>query len=156
MSEIIIIAAVSKNNIIGKDGKIPWYIKEDFQHFKELTSGYPVIMGRKTWESLPVKPLKDRVNIVLTRKEDFKPKGAIVKHSLKDALDCCKKHDKIFIIGGQSVYKEGLKFADRLELTKIDKDYDGDTYFPEVNWNELELVKEEKHGDYSFLSYVKK
>jgi len=156
MSEIIIIAAVAKNGIIGRDGKIPWYIKEDFQHFKELTSGYPIIMGRKTWESLPMRPLKDRLNIILTRQEDFKVKGGFVKNSLKDALEYCKNHEKIFLIGGESVYRMGLRFATRIELTRINKDYKGNAYFPEINWDEWKVVKKIDRNDYSFLSYVKK
>ena len=155
MSEIIIIAAVAKNGIIGRNGKIPWHIKEDFQHFKKLTLGYSIIMGRKTWESLPVKPLKDRMNIILTRQEDFKPEGAIVKSSLKDALDCCNSQDKVFIIGGESVYKEALPIANTLELTKIDKDYIGDTYFPDFDSREWKLEKKEAKKGYSFLSYAR-
>jgi len=155
MSEIIIIAAVAKNGIIGRDGKIPWDIKEDFKHFKELTSGYPVIMGRKTWESLPVKPLKDRLNIVLTKQEDFKIKGGFVKNYLKDALEYCKNHEKIFLIGGESVYKMGLRFATRIELTRINKEYKGDVYFPEVNWDEWKIEKKVDKKEYSFLSYIK-
>ena len=158
MSEIIIIAAVAKNGVIGKDGKIPWHIKKDFQHFKELTSGYPVIMGRKTWESLPdnAKPLPGRENIVLTFNKDYNPPGTIIKYSFEDALEHCKDKKKAFICGGASVYKIGLKVADRLELTRVNKDYDGDTYFPEVDWNEWDLVKEENHEDYSFVSYARK
>jgi len=143
MSEIIIIAAVSKNGVIGKDGNIPWKIKEDFQHFKKLTLGYPVIMGRKTWDSLPKKPLKDRLNIVLTRQEDFKPEGAVVKKSLEEAVDYCQNYGKIFIAGGQSAYEKALPIADRLELTKIQRDYEGDSYFPIVNWEDWVLEKEE-------------
>ena len=156
MSEIIIIAAVSENNAIGKDGKIPWQIKEDLQRFKRLTLNHPVIMGRKTYESLPVKPLKDRINIVLTRDTNFIPKGVVVKHSLKDALHYCKDYDKVFIIGGQSVFEEGLKVADTLELTRVRGKYEGDAFFPEINFNEWVLKNTENKEGYSFLTYARR
>jgi dihydrofolate reductase len=155
MSEVVIIAAVAKNNVIGKAGKIPWHIKEDFQHFKSLTMGYPVIMGRNTFESLTVKPLPGRENVVLSRNK-FSYPGIVVKSSMQEALDYCKKHDKTFIIGGASVYEQGLGFADKLELTQINQDYEGDTYFPEVNFDEWQLDKKEDKGNYSFNTYVRK
>ncbi len=153
MSEIIIIAAVSENNVIGKYGKIPWHISEDLQRFKRLTLNHPVIMGRKTYESLPVKPLKDRVNIVLTRDRSFTSPSIVVKNSLKDALDYCKKYDKAFLIGGQSVFEEGLKIADTLELTRVHGSYEGDAFFPEVNFNEWTLKNREDKTGYSFITY---
>lgn len=156
MSEIIIIVAASGNNVIGKDGKIPWHIKEDLQRFKRLTLNHPVIMGRKTYESLPVKPLKDRTNIVLTRDKNFDAVGVIVKHSLKDALEYCKNFDKVFLIGGQSVFEKGLKFADTLELTRVDGNYDGDVFFPEINFDEWTLENKEARDGYSFLTYKKR
>ncbi|MBI4009661.1 MAG: dihydrofolate reductase [Candidatus Aenigmarchaeota archaeon] len=156
MSEIIIIAAVSENNVIGKDGKIPWNIKEDLQRFRKLTLNNPVIMGRKTYESLPVKPLKDRINIVLTRQKDFNPPGIIVKKSLEDAIEFCKNYDKVFIIGGQAVFEDGLKIADTLELTRVHKNYDGDAFFPEINFGEWVLKNKDVGEDYSFLTYVRK
>lgn len=156
MSEIIVIAAVSENNVIGKDGRIPWNIQEDLQRFKRLTLHSPVIMGRKTYESLPAKPLKDRINIVLTRDKTFSPQGVIVKHSLQDALDYCKSYGKVFIIGGQAVFEEGLKVADTLELTRVHGNYDGDAFFPEINPDEWFLKNEEKRTGYSFLTYARR
>jgi len=156
MSEIIIIAAISENNVIGKDGKIPWHIKEDLQRFKRLTLNRPVIMGRKTHESLPVKPLKDRTNIVLTRDKNFNPPDVVVKHSLQDALEYCKNYDKVFIIGGQSIFEEGMKVADTLELTRVNGNYDGDAFFPEINFGEWTLKNKEDGRDYSFLTYTRK
>ena len=156
MSEIIIIAAISENNVIGKDGKIPWHIKEDLQRFKRLTLNHPVIMGRKTHESLPVKPLKDRTNIVLTRDKNFNPPDVVVKHSLQDALEYCKNYDKVFIIGGQSIFEEGMKVADTLELTRVNGNYDGDAFFPEINFGEWTLKNKEDGRDYSFLTYTRK
>jgi len=156
MSEIIIIAAVSENNVIGKDGKIPWDIKEDLQRFKKLTLTHPVVMGRKTYESLPVKPLKDRINIVLTRDKNFRPIGVIVKNSLQDSLEYCKNYDKVFIIGGQSVFEEGLKVANTLELTRVHGNYEGDAFFPEINFDEWDLKNRDDGEGYSFLTYVKR
>ncbi len=156
MSEIIIIAAISENNVIGKDGKIPWHIKEDLQRFKRLTLNHPVIMGRKTYESLPIKPLKDRINIVLTRDKSFNPPDVIVKNSLQDAIEYCKDYDKVFIIGGQSLFEEGLKFADTLELTRVDGNYDGDAFFPEINFDEWILKNRETKDGYSFLTYTRR
>jgi len=155
MSEIIIIAAVAKNNVIGKDGKIPWHIKEDFQHFKELTLKHPVIMGRKTFESLPIKPLPGRINIVITRQPGLNYEGVIVKNSIDEAIEYCKDSEKIFIIGGQSVYEQGMKFADRLEITRLNKEYEGDTFFPKFDSNEWILKKKEEHNGYSFNTYVR-
>jgi dihydrofolate reductase len=156
MKDIIIIAAVAENNVIGKDGKIPWHIKEDFQHFKEITMGWPCIMGDKTYESLPIKPLPGRENIILTFNKNYHPEGTVVKYSFKEALDHCKNNEKVFIIGGASIYKQGLNFANKMELTRIHKSYDGDTYFPEFNENEWIVEKKEDHDGFSFITYVKK
>ena len=155
MSEIIVIAAVSENNVIGNGGKIPWHIPEDLQRFKRLTTDSPVVMGRKTYESLPTKPLKDRINIVLTRDTSFHAPGVVVKHTLADALAYCKRFDKVFIIGGQSVYAEGLQAADTVELTRVHGMYDGDSFFPVLRPSEWTLQVEEKKEGYSFLTYKK-
>jgi dihydrofolate reductase len=156
MTEIIVIAAVAKNGVIGKDGKIPWYISEDFKHFKKLTMGHPCIMGENTYYSLPIKPLPGRENIVLSFNKELKIPGAIVKNSFEDALEHCKNKDKVFICGGASVYKLGVKVADRLELTRIHRDYEGDVYFPEVDFNKWKLAKRIDKDFYSFLTYVRK
>ena len=156
MSEILIIAAVSKNNVIGKDGKIPWHIKEDFARFKQLTLNCPVIMGRRTLESLPIKPLPKRTNIVLTRQKDFQLDGVIVKGSLEEALNYCKDFEKVFIIGGQKVFEEGMKFAHKLEITRVEKEVEGDTFFPEIKKEEWEMEKEETGNGYSFQTYKRK
>jgi dihydrofolate reductase len=154
MSKVIIIAAVAKNTVIGKDGKIPWHITEDFMRFKKLTMGCPIIMGRKTFESLPIKPLPGRQNIVVSR--DFSHTHTIVKPSIEDAISFCKDEPKVFIIGGASIYEQAMKYANMLELTFIDRDYEGDVFFPKVNFDEWSLVKKEDKGWYSFNTYVKK
>ncbi|MBU0757957.1 MAG: dihydrofolate reductase [Nanoarchaeota archaeon] len=158
MTEIIMIAAVAKNNIIGKDNKIPWYIKEDFTHFKTLTLHHACIMGDRTYESLPKRPLPERENIILTFDKNYQAPGAVVMFSFDEALEYCKDKEKVFIIGGASIYRQGMKYANVLEITRIHKDFEGDTYFPEINEYEWNLVSEEKrnheiYGDYSFLRY---
>jgi len=156
MNEVIIIAAVAKNNVIGKDNKIPWYIKEDFIHFKELTTGYPIIMGKNTFLSLPKKPLPNRKNIVLTFKDDsFVYPEVIVRHSLEETILEFKKESDVYIIGGASIYKQSIEFATKLEITRIDLEPEGDTYFPKINLDIWKLVKEDKKEGYSFLTYIK-
>ncbi len=152
--DLVIIAAISKNNVIGKDGLIPWHISEDLLRFKALTMTYPIIMGRKTYESLPVKPLKGRTNIILTSSE-LSTDGAVVKRTLEEALDYCKelKAEKAFVIGGASVYKEAVGQANTMEITLVDKVYDGDVFFPEVNWDDWQVVSEDKKDGYTFVTY---
>jgi dihydrofolate reductase len=158
MVEIIIIAAIAKNNVIGKDNDIPWRIKEDFQHFKDLTMGCPCIMGDRTFESLPdnARPLPGRENVVLTFKEDYHPEGTTVFNSFEAALEHVKDKEKAYITGGATIYKIGLPHADKLELTRVHKEYEGDTFFPEVNYDEWELINTEDHGEYSFETYTRK
>ncbi|TKJ17262.1 diacylglycerol kinase [Candidatus Woesearchaeota archaeon B3_Woes] len=170
MTEIIIIVAVAQNNTIGKNNDIPWRIKEDFQHFKDLTMGFPCIMGDKTYESLPdnAKPLPGRENIVLTFDKEYKPEGVTVMHDFNEAIEYCKKkgYEKAFITGGATIYRLGLEIADTFELTRVHKDYDGDVFFPEVNFDEWKLVKKENHEGkdtnnneevrFSFLTYKRK
>jgi dihydrofolate reductase len=156
MVEIIVIAAVAENNVIGNKGDIPWRIKEDFLRFKELTMGSSCIMGDRTYNSLPVRPLPGRENIVLTFDKSFNPPGVVVKYSFEDALKHCKNKKKAFICGGASVYKLGLGVADTLELTRVHKNYEGDTFFPEIDFSQWNLEKEEKHEGYSFLTYSRK
>lgn len=137
---ITIIAAMDKNNVIGKDGAIPWYISADLKRFSKLTTGNTVVMGRKTFESLPPKyrPLPNRNNIVLTSRPDFKMTlksslhGIEICQSLDDLIKIFndEMYPEIFIIGGASLYHVGLSFADKLELTFVDGKYDGDTFFP--------------------------
>jgi len=156
MTEIIIIAAVADNNVIGKDGKIPWHIKEDFQRFKNLTLGHACLMGDKTYDSLPVRPLPGRENIVITLNPDWQAPGAKVFHSLEEAVDYCKDKDKLYICGGATVYRITLPLAHRLELTRVHQSPDGDTFFPEIDFSEWNLVAEEKHDGYTFQTFVRK
>ncbi len=134
MTDIVVIVAVAKNNAIGKDNDIPWLIKEDFEHFKEKIIGFPCIMGDKTYESLPsnARPLPGRENIVLTFDKDYKPEGTTIFHDFNEAIEYCRNKDieKAFVIGGGTIYKLGMQVADVFELTKIDHDYNADTFFP--------------------------
>ncbi len=156
MKEIIVIAAIAENGVIGNGQEIPWYFKEDFQRFKSLTNGHAVIMGSKTFESLPIKPLPNRLNIVLNFEEDYVAPGVIVKTSFEDALDFCKNYDKIFIIGGASVYAQGLKVANKLELTKVKGEYKGDVFFPEIDYSKWTLTSKEEKEEFAFETYIRK
>lgn len=155
----IIIAAVSENNVIGKDGDIPWHIPEDMEHFKQKTTGHAVIMGRKTFESLPenFRPLPDRKNIVLTRSGLKEKPGEVAEaSSLEEGFEIAEGFsDKAFVIGGESVYRESLEEADKLLLTRIHEEYDGDTYFPEIEGDWIEEERED-HGEFSFVTYRRK
>lgn len=130
MGDIIIIAAMAANRVIGRDNRLPWSIPEDLRQFKEKTIGYPLIMGRKTFESLG-KPLANRQNIVLSRRPDLHLPGCTVVSSLDQALSLCRNREKIFIIGGGQVFKQGLAVATTLILTILDREVPGDIVFPD-------------------------
>jgi dihydrofolate reductase len=153
---ISIIAAISKNHVIGKEGKMPWQMPADLKHFKKLTLEKPVIMGRRTFESLPGGALDDRENIVLAKEEDYNPEGARVAHSIDEALEEVSEDEEVMIAGGASVYEQFLDRADRMYLTIIDERIEGDTYFP--NWNpqnwdhiSLEPHKADEENPYPFV-----
>ena len=163
---ISIIAAIAENNVIGKDNDLIWHISEDLKRFKKLTSGHTIIMGRKTYESLPFKPLPNRKNIILSGKTDLKFKGAIVVTGIEDALKKCDGEEEIFICGGATIYKYFLPVSDKMYITKVYKEFEGDTFFPEINLDEWELIdKKDKEGEnkktgeivkFSFLTYKRK
>jgi dihydrofolate reductase len=140
---ISLIVAMTQNGVIGKDNQIPWHIPEDLKHFKEITMGHPIIMGRKTFESIG-KALPGRKNIVLTRALSYNEDGVVVVHNFEQALREAKDHDKeVFVIGGRQVYELALPQADQIYLTTIDRDFDGDTYFPRLDFkNEFEVLEE--------------
>ncbi len=157
MTQIIVIAAVAQNNAIGKNNAIPWHIKEDFLHFKEKTMGFPVIMGDKTYDSLPKKPLPGRENIVCTLIKDYKAEGAKIFHDFNKAIGYVKKKniEKAFIIGGATIYKLGMQIADIFELTRIYHDYDADTFYPEIDFNKWETVNKEDHEGMDVKNKIK-
>lgn len=156
MTEIIIISALAENNVIGKDNQIPWHIREDLLRFKKLTLGYPIIMGRKTWESLGCKPLPGRRNIILTSQKNYSSKGCEAFQSLDEAIAATGMAEKIFLIGGESIYREGLGIANTLELTRVHKEVEGDVQFPDIDFNQWQLIEHEKRKGFSFLSYKRK
>lgn len=130
--EIALIYARSANGVIGKDNALPWHLPEDLAHFKQLTQGSPVIMGRKTWDSLPVRfrPLPGRTNIVVTRQSDWQAEGALRAPTLPEALAQCGSSPTAWVIGGAQLYAEALPLADRLEVTEIEQNFEGDAYAP--------------------------
>ena len=161
--KISIIAALGEDNSLGKGGDLCWKISEDLNYFKSITRGEVVIMGRKTWESLPIKPLPDRRNIVLTRQKNYEAPGAEVYDFLTGALDALEKEgiEKVFIIGGGEVYKKALPKASTLHLTRIyEKCPEADTFFPEFigkDWNLFTYsnLKEEKGIKYRYQTWIK-
>jgi dihydrofolate reductase len=159
---ISMIAAVAENNVIGKNNNLIWHISEDLQRFKKLTLGHPVIMGRQTYESLPVKPLPNRRNIVISRKSDLKPFGAETASSAEEAIKMCLEDEEVFVCGGAEIYRLFLPVVDKMYLTHIHKNFEGDTFFPEVDlddWvitEDSELKSDDKSGlEYSFRNYLK-
>jgi dihydrofolate reductase len=153
--EIIIIAAVAENRVIGRDNAIPWSLKEDMQHFRSLTMGCPCIMGRRTWESLPRKPLPGRLNIVLSSRSGTGAAGEKVCPSLPAALALCASAGRVFIIGGASVYREAMALASGIELTLVRGEYEGDVFFPAIDPRVWERFSSEDHEGFSFITYKK-
>jgi dihydrofolate reductase len=161
--EIVVIAAIAeRNRVIGKDGQLPWYIPADLKRFKRLTTGYPVIMGRKTFESIIARngtPLPDRANLVLTTSQRYPAyPGVRTFASLQSALAESRTADRVFVIGGASVYAMTLPLADRLELTLVAGVYSGDAWFPEYEHlvqERFSLTHQEQHAGYRFVRYVR-
>ena len=139
-----LIAAVSRNGVIGKDNKMPWHLPADLQFFKATTMGKPIIMGRKTWESLD-RILPGRRHIVITRNKNYTAEGVEIVHSIKAALDRVSNADEAVIIGGAHLYKETLPLTERLYLTEIDAEFKGGTFFPKWNKKEWKIVSAEAH-----------
>lgn len=159
-----LIAAISRNGVIGRDNRLLWHLPEDMKHFRARTMGSPVIMGRKTWESLPEKfrPLPGRRNIVVTRQPGFMAAGAAMAASLAEALSAATRDGAVraFVIGGAQIYNEALPLADEIILTEIDRDFEGDVHFPDFSRGEFaEVQRETLHAappndfDISFVTY---
>lgn len=138
-----IIVAIAQNGVIGDNNSLLWHIKEDMRFFRTTTSGHAVIMGRKTFESLGSKPLPKRTNIVITR-SDSEFEGALTAHSLSEAVAMAGGDDEVFIIGGAQIYAQALDVADRMYITLVEHDYEGDTSFPEIDFSKWELIGEER------------
>ena len=155
---VSIIAAVAENGVIGRNGKLPWHLSADLRRFKQLTMGHAIIMGRRTWESIG-RPLPGRKMIVVSRQPDYRADiaGVEVTASLDDALQRAGAYgeDEAFVIGGAELYREALSHAERLYFTRVRADVAGDTYFPQVNWNQWRLIELQEHAaddknDYSY------
>jgi dihydrofolate reductase len=147
--EIAMIAAVSKNGVIGKDNDLVWSLPDDMRYFMNSTKDHYIILGRKNYESLPPKfrPLPNRTNIVITRQQGLKLENTIVVNSLEEAIAKCKKEkqEKIFVIGGGQIYKQAFSKADTLYLTEINNKFEGDTFFPDYNKSDWEEISREHH-----------
>ena len=143
-TRIFLIAAVAQNRVIGAHGKLPWHLPEDLKHFKNLTLGHPIIMGRRTWDSLG-KPLPGRENIVISRKPGYEAPGASVASSVEAAVALCAGEPLAFVIGGAEIYAAALPLADGLVLTEIQKDYEGDTHFPGWDRKAWRVSQKETH-----------
>lgn len=159
---IILIAAAAQNNALGKNNKLVWHLPKDFKRFKALTTGHHIIMGRKTFESFP-KPLPNRTHIVISRQDNYCPEGCIVVESMEKALEIASKDKNVFIIGGGEIYRIGIHYADKIELTRIFGIFDADVFFPEIDPNQWELQEEEFHSkdenhqyDFSYQTFVRK
>lgn len=160
--ELIIIAALSRNGVIGRNNTLPWRLRADLQHFRATTMGHPILMGRKTWESLG-RPLPGRRNLVLTRDPSFRAEGANCFSNLEDALASVADCDKVFVIGGAELYRQLLDQADRLMLTEVAADIEGDAHFPLVDWRMFEEVarqpgRADEHNqyEYAFVEYLRR
>lgn len=160
---ISIIVAIAENNAIGKNNELLWHISEDLKRFKRITSGHKIIMGRNTFYSLPVRPLPGRTNVVITDIPGEKFEGCITVNSFEQALQVCSNNEENFVIGGGMVYKQFLPHTDRLYITRINKSFEADTFFPEINDDEWEEIERDTHGpdgendfEYTFVIYRRK
>lgn len=160
--KVILIAAAADNNALGKDNQMIWHLPDDFKRFKQLTSGHYIIMGRKTFESLPGM-LPNRTHVIITRQQNFKADGCIVVNSLEEALKACPQDEEVFIIGGGEIFKDSMDIADKIELTHIyGISPEADAFFPDIDKSKWKLVeevhhrKDEKHQyEFSFQTFVK-
>jgi len=160
---LTIIVAASENNVIGKNNALLWHLPTDFKRFKKITTGHPILMGRKTFDSLPG-ILPNRPHVIISRKKDLFLEKCTVVSSLDDAIVVAQKnHKQLYIIGGGEIYKQALKIADKIEITRVHTNIDGDTFFPKIDTSSWSLTFEEFHKkddkhkyDYSFLTYNRK
>lgn len=162
MSNLSIIVAISSNRVIGCENRLLWHISEDLKRFKSLTSGHTVIMGRKTYESIG-RSLPNRRNIVISRNVDLAYEACEVVSSLEEAMKATSAEDEVFVIGGGEIYRLAMDKASRIYLTIVNKEYEGDTFFPEIDTSKWEKVSEENYSrgekyeyPYSFCNYILK
>ena len=159
---ISVIVAVAQDGVIGGGNTLLWHISEDLRRFKSITMGHPVIMGRRTFESVG-RPLPGRTNVVVSRREDYTPEGVTVVRSLEEAFALFPQEEEIFVTGGGQIYAQAMPLADKLYLTTVEKDYDGDTRFPDWNRDEWRQVSCERHDcgknypyPFEFTDWVRK
>lgn len=164
-SELHLIVAMADNGAIGLDGDMPWgrNLPADLRHFKETTMGHPIVMGRRTYETLPKRPLPGRTNVVVTRNTEYTAEGALVVHSIEEALESVRD-EKLFLIGGGSLYKQGIELSDQLHITLVHHSWENaDTFFPNIDLDIWQCVENERHEadeknlyPYSFTRWIRK
>lgn len=142
---VSLIAAMAKNRVIGVNNTLPWQLPADLKHFKALTMGHHIVMGRKTYDSIG-KPLPGRTSVVVTRNRDLRIDGCTVVHTLEQAIAACTGDDEVFVVGGAELYAQALAIADKLYITEIRKDVPGDAYFPVINHAEWREISREMHS----------
>jgi dihydrofolate reductase len=161
MPHINLLYARAANGVIGHQGAMPWHLPEDLAHFKALTMGCPVIMGRKTWDSLPprFRPLPGRTNVVITRQSDWKEAGAAPAANLAEALQLCAQAEEVWVIGGAQIFAQAEPLADRIEVTEIAQDFAGDVFAPSLGPHWLASTREDRISStglkFSFVTYTK-
>jgi dihydrofolate reductase len=148
---VTIVAAVARNGVIGSSSDLPWYIPEDLKHFKALTMGHTLVMGRKTYDSIG-RPLPGRTTIVITRQPDWSVEGVLVARSFEEALKLADGND-VYVAGGGEIYALALPYADRLELTEVDQTPDGDIHFPTVDWSRWRETTRDPHQAFAWVTY---
>lgn len=141
---IILVAAVAENNALGTNNDLPWHLPDDFKHFKQLTIGKHIIMGRKTFESFP-KPLPQRTHIVISRQPDYAPENVVIASSLEEAYKAVPHGEDAYVIGGGEIFTQAFPHADRIELTRVHTTINADVYFPNVDFDNFTLVREVRH-----------
>lgn len=159
---VSIVVAIAENNAIGKNNQLLWHLPADLKHFKQITTGHTIVMGRKTFDSIG-RPLPNRRNIVVTRTAGLQIPGAEVTHSIAAALALCTEEGEVFIIGGSEIYTSALSLTDRVYLTRVHASYDADAFFPEIDfdtWKETDIEKhlpdEKNHVAYTFSTLLRK
>lgn len=160
MSKLSIIVAVAHNSVIGVNNTLPWHLPEDLKRFKALTMGHHIIMGRKTYDSLG-RLLPGRKTVIVTRNKDYNVEGALIAHSLEDAVALCVNDDEVFLIGGAELYQDGLKLAGKLYITEIELDVVGDAFFPTFAQAEWQETQREQHVSsqgltFNYATYMRK
>ena len=157
--KLSVIVAVSSNHVIGYKNQLPWRLPADLKYFKQVTMGHPIVMGRKTYESIG-RPLPGRTNIIITRQENYEVQNCIVVHSFEEAMSLCREEDEVFIIGGAEIILQSIQLVDKIYLTRISGVFAGDTFFPEIDhtqWSEIQrqdFEPDEKNAwPYSFIIY---